>query len=110
MKKSSLFTQLKHRITFLEHVNPGELGLEAWQEKLPTFTEIKPLYDSKVGSIERFSFGHIVTEGYFMFRTRAIEGIISKMRIGFKNRIFEIKRILDVGFDNKILKIIALEV
>jgi head-tail adaptor len=110
MKNEPLFTKLKHRIIFLENTNPIDLGGEIWLEKLTTFAEIKPLYDNKVGSIESFNFGHIVTEGYFMFRIRALEGINTKMRISFKNRLFEIKRILDIDEEGKMLKIIALEV
>lgn len=105
-----LFGLLKHRITIIENANTEELGGEMWQEKYTTFAEIKPLYDNKIGSVENFSFGHVVTEGYFMFRIRALLGITSKMRIRFYDRLFEIKRIIDVDERGRMLKIIALEV
>lgn len=110
MSRLSLFGLLKHRITIIENVNQEELGGEIWREKYTTFAEIKPLYDSKVGSVENFSFGHVVTEGYFMFKIRALLGVTSKMRIRFHERLFEIKRIIDVDERGRILKIIALEV
>ncbi len=110
MKKNSLFTFLKHKIICLENINQEELGGEVWREKYTTFAEIKPLYDNKVGSLENFSFGHVVTEGYFMFRIRALPGVTSKMRIKFHDRLFEIKRIIDIDERGRILKIIALEV
>lgn len=110
MSKHSLFSLLKHQISVMENVNLQDLGEEIWQEKYKTFAEIKPLYDNNVGSIESFSFGHIVTEGYFMFKIRALHGITSKMRIKFHDRLFEIKRIIDIEEKNFVLKIIALEV
>lgn len=105
-----LFGLLKHRVIIIENVNREELGGEAWQEKYTTFAEIKPLYDNKVSSVENFSFGHVVTEGYFMFKIRALAGITSKMRIRFHDRLFEIKRIINVDERGRMLKIIALEV
>lgn len=110
MSDKSLFTKLKHRISIIENVNLQELGDEVWREKYSTFAEVKPLYDNKVSSVENFNFGHVVTEGYFMFRIRALLGITSKMRIKFHERIFEIKRIIDVDEMGRMLKIIALEV
>ena len=110
MSKLPLFGLLRHRITILENTNQEELGGELWQEKYTTFAEIKPLYDSKVGSLENFDFGHVVIEGYFMFKIRALPNLNSKMRIGFKNRLFDIKRIIDTNERGRLLKIIASEV
>jgi len=110
MSKTPLFTKLKHRISLLENTNAEALGAEAWREKYTTFAEINALYDSKVGSLENFDFGHIVTEGYFLFKIRALEGVNIKMRIGFKERFFEIKRVLDLCEEGRVLKIVALEI
>ncbi|MES2215546.1 MAG: head-tail adaptor protein [Pseudomonadota bacterium] len=110
MSKSPLFGILKHRIIFLENVSISELGSEEWQEKCQTFADVKPLFDSKVGSLESFDFGHVVTEGYFMFKIRALNEINSKMRISFKGRLFEIKRVVDALEEGRMLQIIALEI
>ncbi len=110
MSKSPLFKALKHQITFLENITTNELQEEEWREKCQTFAEIKPLFDSKVGSIETFDFGHVVTEGFFMFKIRALQGISNKMRIKFKERLFEIKRIVDIAEQGRMLQIIALEI
>ncbi|HJD62444.1 MAG TPA: head-tail adaptor protein [Rickettsia endosymbiont of Degeeriella rufa] len=42
------------------------------------------------------SFGHVITEGYFLFKIRFIKNITTKMRIIFKEREFEIKRVINV--------------
>ncbi len=104
---SALFS---HRIIFLENRTQNELEEGDWQEVCASFAEINPMYDNKFGSIEKFNFGHIVTEAFFMFKIRFIEGINPKMRIGFSKRLFEIKRIINVSEKNRILQIIALEI
>lgn len=106
---SSISNKLSHEISFLENRTISELEDEDWQEKLRCFAEIKPLYDNKFGSIENFSFGHIVTENFFMFKIRYLPDLCTKLRIGYQDRIFEIKRIINIAEKNEILQIIALE-
>lgn len=100
---------LKHKITFVENVATTEFEKECWKSKYETFASINPLFDNKLGSIEKFDFGHVVTEGYFLFKLRALNGLNNRLRIIFNTRIFEIKRIIDVNEQGKIQKIIALE-
>ena len=106
---TTLSTILTHRIIFIENINDNELTDAVWREKLTSFAQVKPLYDNKFGSIEKFTFGHLVTEAYFMIKIRFTELINSKMRIKFNGRIFEIKRIINVSEKSKIMQIIALE-
>ncbi|MBP7190057.1 MAG: head-tail adaptor protein [Rickettsiaceae bacterium] len=109
MSKLPLFGILKHKISILENASPDELS-ENWQEIEITFAQIKPLYDNKVESLDSFAFGNIVTDGYFVFQTRGSIKVSTKMRIKFKNRIFDIKRVIDVEEAGRWLKIIALEI
>lgn len=109
MSKLPLFGILKHKISILENTSADELS-ENWEEREITFAHIKPLYDNKIESLENFGFGHIVTDGYFIFQTRGSLKITTKMRIKFKNRIFDIKRVIDVEEAGRWLKIIALEI
>ena len=110
MSHKPTFSLLKHKIDIFQNTSASELEGERWSLKYQTFAEIKPLFDHKIGSIENFDFGHIVTEGYFLFRIRYLEGLTVAMRINFKNRHFEIKRVIDPTEESKILQIIALEV
>jgi SPP1 family predicted phage head-tail adaptor len=110
MVRSTLSALLSHRVIFLENKTANELEDQDWQEVYRSFAEIKPMYDNKFGSIEKFNFGHIVTEAFFMFKIRFTEKINPKMRISFSRRIFEIKRIINVLEKDKILQIIALEI
>jgi len=111
MKMSrALSFYLKHQIIFLENFAASDIEKENWQEKTMSFAEIKPLCDSKFESLENINFGHVMTEGFFIFKIRFIDGINSKMRILFKKRIFEIKRIIDVEEQGRILNIIGLEI
>lgn len=101
--------RLSQEILFLENKSISELDDDNWVEVIRTFADIKPLYDSKFGSLENFSFGHIVTENYFMFKIRYLPDLNTKMRISFNSRNFEIKRIINLHEKNEILQIIALE-
>lgn len=101
---------LKHQIIFLESMSSDQLSEPNWAEKYATYAYITPLYDNKFGSIENFSFGHLVTEAYFMFKIRFTDKINIKMRIKFGDRIFDIKRIINDKENSIILKIIAFEI
>ena len=109
MKNYPLTNLLKHSIMFIENASKSELEDQDWQEKYITFADVTPMYDNKFGSIEKFSFGHIVTEAFYMFKIRFTELVHSKMRIIFKRRMFEIKRVINHNEASKVLKIIALE-
>lgn len=100
---------LNKEIILLENKSISELEDDNWQEFMRSFAEIKPLYDSKFGSLENFSFGHIVTENYFMFKIRYLPNLNTKMRISFEGRNFEIKRIINLHEKSEIIQIIALE-
>ncbi len=110
MSKLPLFGILKHKISIWANVSNNDMEQDDWQRQYTTFAAILPLFDNKIGMIENFSFGNIVTEGYFLFKVRCCYNITNKMRIKFKDRIFQIKRIIDVTESGKWLKIIALEI
>ncbi|MGV2432261.1 MAG UNVERIFIED_CONTAM: phage head closure protein [Rickettsiaceae bacterium] len=102
-------SNLDHEITFLENITASQIDEENWVEKYRCYANIRPMYDNNFGSIESFSFGHIVTEAYFMFKIRYSLEVTDKMRIKFNDRIFEIKRIINIGEGNRVLQIITLE-
>ena len=109
MTSYPLTNLLKHSVMFIENASKSELEDQDWQKRYVTFADVRPMYDDKFGSIEKFSFGHIVTEAFCMFKIRFTEKIHTKMRIIFKRRMFEIKRIINHNESSKVLKIIALE-
>ena len=110
MKRNNLVSKLEHRIYFHSDMAETELDDPNWVEAYSCMAEIKPMYDNKFGSIENFSFGLIVTEAYFMFKIRFSKKIDTKMRIHYKDRIFEIKRIINASEKNILQQIIALEI
>ena len=109
MQNYPLTNLLKHSVSFIENISKSELEDQNWEERYVTFADVRPMYDNKFGSIETFSFGHVVTEAFYMFKIRFTEEVHTKMRIMFKRRMFEIKRIINDGEASKTLKIIALE-
>jgi SPP1 family predicted phage head-tail adaptor len=112
MKRSSksLTLNLKHQITFFENKTVNPVDLDNWQEKLKTFAEITPVSESNFSMLEGLNFGHMITEAYFIFRIRFIDNVNAKQKIVFKDRNFDIKRIININEQNRVLMVIALEV
>ena len=108
--RKSLTLNLKHQIIVLENKTVNLVDLEDWQEKFTVFAEITQASENSFSALEGLNFGHIITEAYFIFKIRFMEGINTKQKILFKNRNFEIKRIINDSELNRILIIIALEV
>ncbi len=106
----SLVKNFNHKIIILENYSNSELEREIWREKYSLYAEIISIGDNKFEIIEGLKFGHVMTEGYFIFKTRFTENITNKMRILFKNRLFEIKRITNIGERSKLMKILGLEI
>lgn len=99
-----------HKINFLENtVNEASLP-EKWEVKFQSYAEIKPIYETSFSQIESKEFGHIMTESLFIFRLRYIKNISTKLRIEFKKRTFEIRRIVNIDEKDRLLNIIALEI
>ncbi|XVN43252.1 MAG: head-tail adaptor protein [Candidatus Rickettsia vulgarisii] len=106
----SIIRNFQHRIKFLENFASSEIDQERWQEKILVYAEVKPFSDDRFITIEHLSFGHVMTEGYYIFKIRFIENINTKMQILFRNRYFEIKRIVNISEKSKFLNIIGLEI
>ena len=110
MKKQSVVSKLVHKITFLENITKSTIKEAVWKEVQTSFAEIKTMCDNRFVSLEGVAFGNVVTEEYFLFKTRFIKDIHSEMRISFKKRVFEIKRIIDESERGRMLSIIGLEI
>ena len=110
MKKQSVISKLVHKIIFLENKIDNAIEEECWEEVQQSFAEIKPVCDNRFIYLEGISFGNVITEEYFLFKTRFIKDIKREMRISFRKRIFEIKRIIDEDERGRILNIIGLEI
>jgi SPP1 family predicted phage head-tail adaptor len=109
-KKKTLIAKLVHNITFLENVAESVSEDQLWQEKYNCFAEIMPLSDYKYMSIEGLSFGNFITEEYYLFKIRYIDGLTKDLRISFRRKLYSIKRIINVGERDRILNIIAQEI
>lgn len=110
MQKQSVISKLVHKITFLENITKSEIKEAIWKEVQTSFAEVKPVCDNRFISLEGLAFGNVITEEYFLFKTRFIKGIHREMRISYEERIFEIKRIINEGERTRMLNIVGLEV
>jgi hypothetical protein len=110
INKKILVSRLVHNITFLENLAESASEDQDWREKYNCFAEISPLTDCKYISIEGMSFGNLITEEYYLFKIRYIEGVGKILRISFRNKIYSIKRIINIKERDKILNIIAHEI
>lgn len=110
MRKRNGPQKFIHKISFLENAAKQAIDKADWKEKLNSFAEVKPVCDNKFISLEGISFGNVIAEEYFLFNIRFVPGIHSNMRIKFREKIFEIKRIINEQERNRVLSIIALEI
>ncbi len=110
MKKQSVVSRFAHKISILHDRSEDELEEAIWEEFATCFAQVKPVCDNKFASLEGVSFGDVITEEYFHFRTRYIKGVTKEMRLLFHDRKFEIKRVIDDQEKGRMLSIIALEV
>ena len=72
MKKQSMISKLVHKIIFLENQANNAIEEEKWEEVIQSFAEIKPVCDNGFTSLEGVAFGNVITEEYFIFKTRFI--------------------------------------
>jgi len=110
IKKRNPVARLTHRIIFLRNLANDESEDENWQEFCSSFAEIKPICDNRFISLEGIDFGNVITEAFFIFRTRFTKDIKPSMRIKFRNRVFEIKRVINIDEKDRALNIIGLEI
>jgi head-tail adaptor len=97
-------SRLRHYIKFSTILPDG-----SFEDVSSAFAEISPITDTSVKEFDEISFGHLLTEEYFLITTRYLRNLNSSMRIRFNDRIFAIKRIINPYELNHILKIIAQE-
>ncbi|MCC2646865.1 MAG: hypothetical protein K0R02_930 [Rickettsiaceae bacterium] len=105
-----LIAKLKHKITFLERKESEAFAEEKWEEKFQTYAEIIPLDENSYNYIENLNFGQIISESLFIFHIRYISLPLSKLRIKYNDRLFEIKKVTNKEEKNFLLSIIALEI
>ena len=108
--KKTFIARLAHNINFLENVADSSSADPVWQEKYNCFTEIIPLSDCKYMLIEGMNFGNLITEEYYLFKIRYMDGLTKALRISFRRKLYSIKRIINIGEKNRFLNIIALEI
>ena len=109
MKKLTV-PNMQHQVKIWQNSSVSEIEQEIWQEKFTLYAEIIAISANNFNSIDHLNFGNIMTEGLYLFKTRFIKDITNKMRISFKDRQFEIKRIINVLERSKYLNIIGLEI
>lgn len=101
---------MSHKIIFLRNSSNSEIEESKWEVVLETFAEIRPVCDNRFILLEGMQFGNVITEEYFLFKTRFIKDIDKSMRINFHDQIFEIKRIIDEDAKGRMLSIVALKI
>lgn len=104
----NLSAKLNQRITIEEAIEtPDDKGgfITAWSPKMIVWAEISPI--SAHQNFETHKIEDVVSHIIIM---RFIEGVDTKMRIKYNDRIFNIKGIINVREKNRILKIKTEEV
>ena len=108
--KKTFIAKLAHNINFLENVADSPSADPVWQEKYNCFAEIIPLSECKYMSLEGMNFGNLITEEYYLFKIRYMDGLSKALRISFLRQLYSIKRIINIGEKNRFLNIIGLKI
>lgn len=108
-KRKGFSSRLKHYVEFWENISESELAAENWVKQHECFVELTPIYDTKPHSIEDFSFGHLVTEKYYSISARFNPDLHDKMRIHYNDRVFAVKRIINVKERSRYMYMIVQE-
>lgn len=107
-----LFKLLKERIEILEEVPTDDLDSDfsekEWVSKFKLYANLKPIIGGAFSLAEDKSFGSLVLDSYYSFLVRHNSEIRIKMRIKYRNMLFEIRRIIYI--DKNKLCLIAFEI
>ncbi len=109
-KTKNISSTLRHRVAFLKNIGGENSEKENWQEEFTAFASIEPISEIRTESPETLDFGHISAAKLYLFKTRFLKHINPKLRISFKHKTFEIKRIINEEERDYMLRIICLEV
>lgn len=96
------------RIYFLSNKTLTDIEQAEWEEAFYSWGEILPIFDNKLENISLDSL-QAISQPYFMFIMRYDKNINNKLRIKYKERIFTIKRVVNIDEASKFLKILAIE-
>lgn len=107
--KNKQAKNLKHLIKFLINNSTNSLE-ERWSISLSTYADIKSMCIGGFETLEDLDFGHVMTKAYYIITIRYLKQLNIRLRINFNDRIFEIKRIINIDEASKFLQIIALEI
>lgn len=98
---------LKHKIsiqTYTETQDEFGDSINQWTEFKPAYANIKPI------SSKEFYKAGTHNEVTHKIELRFVNGIVPKMRVKYKDRIFRIESVLNIREENKTLHLMCTEV
>lgn len=99
-----------HRINFLKNLSVHAIENDNWQLMFHSYADIMPICEARAGEVAGLSFGNVISEELFLFRTRFHPDINKNLRISFDNDIYEIKRIVKLRDNQRSTNIIAFKI
>lgn len=102
--------KLVHKIKILKNQSASAIIEPNWSLVFEVYASVNAIVDKRYILLEGISFGNVIGEEYYSFRTRYMKGITTDMRIFFNESSFDIKRIMNEKHKNRWLNIIALKV
>ncbi len=109
-RNTSANSKLVHKIKILKNQSASAIIEPNWQLVFEVYASVNAIVDKRYILLEGVSFGNVIGEEYYSFRTRYMKGITTDMRIFFKEFLFDIKRIMNEEHKDRWLNIIALRV
>lgn len=110
--KPNLASRLKRRIIIEQPIEEFDEhgGLTtSYRQFAAVAAEINPIYGIDILGAEYWQFMQLTNRDIFMITIRYLPGLTTKMRVKFKSRSFDIKRLINPFEENQLWKIIAIE-
>lgn len=111
MKKTDIFSLMRHRITFQSESTSSDGGggtSLSWVNGSTVWASVTAISGRFLTS-EKFHNGQLEDKVVFKVVTRYISGVIPKMRILFGSRTLNIRNVVNVDEANELLEILAEE-
>lgn len=94
-------------ISFLIKKQTAAFEEDEWEEKFIAFASVKAIYENNLSELEGVNFGNIIMREIYLITTRYRPDILLPMRFKIKSQMFEIKKIINIQEEDKILNIVA---
>lgn len=110
-KQEDIIARMRHRITIEKPELTPEAGGQftvQWQEVVTVWAEILPI-ETRIRYAEMLVDGQLTAPVSHVVTLRYHAGVSAEMRVVFGGRVFNIRHVVNIGEENRFLRLLAEE-